>query len=442
MDEKKRGNTVISVFGLGYVGCVCCGCFAELGFKVIGVDTNNAKIELLNSGKATILEDKIDELIHRHVASGLLRATADGGQAVLDSDISILCVGTPSTDKGHLDLEYIFAAAAMIGEALRRKDAFHTVAIRSTVIPGTNSKVSQVIEECSGKRPGTGFGVVSNPEFLRESSAVDDFMTPPQIVIGGGCETSRAKLREIYAAIDAPLREVSIETAEILKYVNNSFHALKVSFTNEIGRICKETGIDAREVMSLVVADTRLNISPYYMKPGFAYGGSCLPKDLKALKTISHDNYVTTPIIDAIEYSNSSHIAGAFRLVTGFGHKKVGIIGLSFKGGTDDLRNSPAVELVEKLSGKGYWINIFDQDVKISALEGKNKEYIDAALPHLSVMLHESLSEVLAESEIIVVTKNQPDFDKLLARHPDKVVIDLVGLESIARHPNYNGICW
>ncbi len=438
----SKEKTSISVFGLGYVGCVCCGCFAELGSRVIGFDTNTTKLDLINSGKATILEDKVDALIGKHVATGSLAATSDAQHAVWNTEVSILCVGTPSTEKGHLDLECIFDAAAMVGEALRQKDDFHTVAIRSTVLPGTNRKVTEIIEERSGKKSGVGFGVVSNPEFLREATAVDDFMHPAHIIIGDGCEQARQSLKAIYAGIDAPIREVSTEAAEILKYVNNAFHALKISFTNEVGRICKETGIDAREVMSLVVADKILNISPYYMKPGFAYGGSCLPKDLKALKTISHDNYVTTPIIDSIRYSNVSHIISGFRLVTGFKKKNVGIIGLSFKPGTDDLRNSPTVELVEKLSGKGYWINIFDRDVEFSALAGKNKEYIDSVLPHLSVMLNERLNDVVDQSEVIVVTKNEDGLSDLVSRHPEKVIVDLVGLAGIADHPNYHGICW
>lgn len=356
----------ISFFGLGYVGCVGMGCLAQNGHKVIGVDISPEKIKNINEGIPTIVEVGIGEIIKEQHLQGRISATHDYMEAVKESDISFVCVGTPSTNKGHLDLSYIYQTAKEIGEALKEKNGFHVIVIRSTVFPGTNKKVSEIIEGISGKTRNVHFAVVSNPEFLREGTAVKDYMNPPLTVIGTDCEKARDIMTELYAPMAAPLEIVPIEVAEMIKYVNNSYHALKVVFANEIGRICKSCGIDSHEVMRIFCMDKQLNISPYYFKPGFAYGGSCLPKDLKALKTMAHDLYVEAPVLNAIENSNQYHIENTIEWIQTIGYKKIGVLGLSFKAGTDDMRNSPIINVIETLHGKGYEIKIYDKRSSIN----------------------------------------------------------------------------
>ena len=305
----------ISFFGLGYVGCVGMGCLAQNGHKVIGIDISSEKIKKINEGMPTIVEAGIDEIIREQHLQGRIRATHDYMEAVRESDISFVCVGTPSTNNGHLNLNYIYQTAEEIGEALKEKNGFHIIVIRSTVFPGTNKAVGKIIEDMSGKTRNVHFAVVSNPEFLREGTAVNDYMNPPLTVIGTDCEKARDIMTELYAPMGAPIETVSIEVAEMIKYVNNSYHALKVTFANEIGRVCKAYGIDSHEVMRIFCMDKQLNISPYYFKPGFAYGGSCLPKDLKALKTMAHDLYVETPVLNAIESSNQHHMENAIEWI-------------------------------------------------------------------------------------------------------------------------------
>jgi GDP-mannose 6-dehydrogenase len=296
----------ISIFGLGYVGCVGMGCLAKNGHKIIGVDVLNAKIDLINQGKPTIVEKDIDRIIAEQFNKGNISATSDYKKAVLETDLSLICVGTPSTPEGHLNLDYIFQTACQIGEALADKDGFHVIAIRSTVLPGTNEKVGELITQHSGKIRNTDFGVVSNPEFLREGTAVEDFFNPPLTLLGSDNDFSLEKMEQLYAGVTGPIEKVEINVAEIIKYVNNSFHALKIVFANEVGNICKKLNIDSHEVMRIFCMDKQLNISPYYFKPGFAYGGSCLPKDLKALNTIAHDLYIDTPVLNSIEKSNEA----------------------------------------------------------------------------------------------------------------------------------------
>lgn len=430
----------ISIFGLGYVGCVSLGCYAHLGFNTIGVDISETKVKMINDGLATIHEDKIDDLIKIGRNQQKIEATLDSSYAVQNSDVSIICVGTPSTPNGHLNLNYIFNVCKEIGEALKLKNDFHTIAIRSTVFPGTNQKCSKIIEEISGKKCNSDFAVVSNPEFLREATAVDDFFDPPYIVIGSSSQKAIDIFKSIHKDINAPVFETSIEVAEMIKYVNNSFHALKVAFANEIGRICKKQGIDSHSLMEIFIADTKLNISPYYLRPGFAYGGSCLPKDLKALKTMSHDLYLNTPIIDSIENSNDSHIQLAFEIITKYNKKNIGILGLSFKSGSDDLRNSPMVTLAEILIGKGFNLKIFDDEINISNLIGKNKEYIEAKLPHFTNLLYNNINKVIDDSDLLVVAKRS--YENYLSNVNSKIIIDLVRMKKTTDFDNYEGICW
>jgi len=432
----------ISIFGLGYVGCVSLGCLAQDGHNVIGVDTNEGKVALINQGKPTIIENQIAKIIYEQYRNGRIRATSNYKEAILNTDVSIICVGTPPTETGHLNLEHIFNVVIQIGEALKEKNSFHTVVIRSTVPPGTNYKVGMIIEKTSGKKRNIGFGVVSNPELMRKGSAVDDYKHPVIIILG--CDNMRALkiMKELYKNIDATFEESDIEVAEMIKYVNNSFHALKVTFANEISNICKKVGIDPFKVMDLFCKDNKLNISSCYFKPGFAYGGSCLPKDLSALKMLAHDYYLHAPVIESIEKSNDLQKEIAFQIIASNGKKNIGMIGLSFKSGTDDLRQSPSVELAEKLIGKGYHLKIYDEDVYSSKLTGTNEEYIEQHIPHLSELLIHDLMRVIEESDVIVVSHNCDKLKDMLKNYADKIIVDLVGIADNLSYKNYEGVCW
>jgi GDP-mannose 6-dehydrogenase len=438
---KKNKTMNISFFGLGYVGCVGMGCLAQNGHKVIGIDISSEKIKKINEGMPTIVEAGIDEIIREQHLQGRIRATHDYMEAVRESDISFVCVGTPSTTNGHLNLNYIYQTAEEIGEALKEKNGFHIIVIRSTVFPGTNKAVGKIIEEMSGKTRNVHFAVVSNPEFLREGTAVNDYMNPPLTVIGTDCEKARDIMTELYAPMGAPIETVFIEVAEMIKYVNNSYHALKVAFANEIGRVCKAYGIDSHEVMRIFCMDKQLNISPYYFKPGFAYGGSCLPKDLKALKTMAHDLYVETPVLNAIESSNQHHMENAIEWIQAVGHKKIGVLGLSFKAGTDDMRNSPIIHVIETLYGKGYEIRIYDRSVSLARLIGKNKSVIEEKLPHLNCMLQDDMDSLLDWAETIIISNNDEIFKSVRVRD-GQAVIDLVRIKELEKENGYRGICW
>jgi GDP-mannose 6-dehydrogenase len=431
----------ISVFGLGYVGCVSLGCLAQNGHKVLGVDISSIKVDLINQGKPTIIESEIDTIIEEQRSKENIKATKDYKDAVLNSELSIICVGTPSTPEGHLNLDYVFKTARQIGEALQTKSQFHTVAIRSTVLPGTNFKVGEIIESVSKKKRNKDFAVVSNPEFLREGTAVMDYFNPPVTVVGSDNETAIHLMKEVYSKVNGSFELVDIKVAEIIKYVNNSYHALKVVFANEIGNICKKLNIDSHEVMRLFCMDTQLNISPYYFKPGFAYGGSCLPKDLQALKTLTHDHYLLTPVINSISISNEHQKEIALDLVLKLGVKKIGILGLSFKPGTDDLRHSPIVDIIEKLVGKGYNIKIFDPNIKLQRLIGKNKSYIVEKLPHINSLFCDNLEETIDWSEAIILT-NKEEFIKNINISMDKTIIDLAHYPSLRNYKDYHGLCW
>lgn len=433
----------ISIFGLGYVGCVGAACLAKLGHHVIGNDVSENKVNLINQGKPTIIEAEIDELIKEGYDKGLIEATMDYRYAVHNSDISFIVVGTPSSKEGHLNLSYIYKVASQIGEALKDKNSFHIIAIRSTVLPGTNKKVGEIIAQASGKERNKDFTIVSNPEFLREGTAVKDYMEPPLTLIGTDNEIAEKAFRELYNRIPGEFISTDIEVAEMMKYVNNTFHALKIVFGNEVGNICKELGIDSHKVMEIFCKDKQLNISPYYFKPGFAYGGSCLPKDSKALKTLAHDLYVDVPVMNAIDNSNEIQKKRALDIIESKGLKKVGLLGLSFKAGTDDLRNSPIVDVAEALYGKGYEIHIYDKNVRVSQLTGTNADFIEAKLPHLHEIITDDLDSVCQECDVLVIANKEKEFNEIPMKYPYKCIVDLVRqYKDIDYNGNYEGISW
>ena len=433
----------ISIFGLGYVGCVSLGCLAKNGHFVIGVDTNPSKVDQINSGKATIIEKDVDTIIAEQKSAGHISATTDNQLAIKGSDISIIAVGTPSTDKGHLNLQYIFKVAENIGEALQHKDTFHIIAIRSTIMPGTCDKFAAIVERISGKKRNEDFAIVDNPEFLREGTAVQDYYNPPLTLIGSDNINAAEKVADLYRQLPAEVIITDLKIAEIMKYINNTYHALKISFSNEIGNICSELGIDSHKVMDIFCKDKQLNISPYYFKPGFAYGGSCLPKDLKGLQTLAHDLYIDVPVIDAIHKTNDLQIQRAIKLIYKYWVKKLGFLGLSFKAGTDDLSNSPTVTIIEALLGKGCDIVIYDKNINVAMLTGTNKEYIDSRIPHLSSLLVSDPEELINNCDIIVINTKEPEFIKLVEDIDNKIIVDFVRLDdAILSKSNYLGINW
>lgn len=434
----------ISVFGLGYVGCVSVGCLAKKGHTVIGVDVNETKVNQVNKGLPTIIEKDIDVIIQEEHLKQKIRATTDYRDAIMNSEVSIIAVGTPTGQNGHLDLTYIFGLAERFGNILKLKDDFHIILIRSTVLPGTIKKFTAIVGEVSGKVPGKDFHVACNPEFLREGSAVHDYFHPPYTLIGSDHPAAAEKISSIYKNIDAQVFITEIEVAEIMKYINNTFHALKIAFANEVGNICAALQLDSHKVMEIFCNDTALNISPYYLKPGFAYGGSCLPKDLKALQTLAHDLYVKVPVIENIDKTNELQISRALDIILHTGKKKIAVLGLSFKAGTDDLRNSPAVTLVETLIGKGFEVKIFDKNIQLSRLTGTNKEYIDKHIPHLSKLMVDRLSELVDETELVVVNNREKEYvDVLLETESPATIVDMVRLpEPIRERSNYIGINW
>ncbi len=441
--KEYRTNMNISIFGMGYVGCVGAACCAKLGHRVIGVDVSEHKVELINSGRPTIIEKDIEELTGEAHAAGMLEATTDAHYAVQNSEISFIAVGTPSSKEGHLNLDYIYKVAKQIGEALKDKSSFHIVAIRSTVLPGTNAKIGEIIAEASSKKRDTDFTIVSNPEFLREGTAVHDYLNPPLTLVGSDNETAITKMRELYKDIPGEFIATDIKVAEMMKYINNTYHALKIVFGNEIGNICKALDVDSHKVMEIFCKDKQLNISPYYFKPGFAYGGSCLPKDSKALRTLARDYYVDVPVINSIEESNEIQKRNAVSIIMEKGKRKVGILGLSFKAGTDDLRCSPIVDVVESLLGKGFELRIYDKNVKLSEITGTNKDFIMAKIPHLQHFVYDDLDKVIRESDVLVVTNKEPEFANILTDYPGKIIVDLVrAWNDVDYEGNYEGISW
>ncbi|MFJ4068084.1 nucleotide sugar dehydrogenase [Pseudomonas sp. NPDC089996] len=433
----------ISIFGLGYVGAVCAGCLSARGHHVLGVDISPAKIELINQGKSPIVEPGLEQLLQEGVSKGRLRGTTDVQAAILASDLSLLCVGTPSKKNGDLDLVYMEAVCQQIGTALRDKGSRHTVVVRSTVLPGTvKNVVVPILEQYSGKQAGVDFGVAVNPEFLRESTAIQDYDFPAMTVIGELDSQSGDLLASLYSELDAPVIRKTIEVAEMIKYTCNVWHATKVTFANEIGNIAKAAGVDGREVMDVVCQDHKLNLSRYYLRPGFAFGGSCLPKDVRALTYRASSLDVNAPLLDSLMASNASQVQNAFDLIEREGKRKIALLGLAFKAGTDDLRESPLVELAERLIGKGYQLHIFDENVEYARVHGANKEYIEAKIPHVSSLLHSDLQQVIDDAEVIILGNNDPRFASALQTGHDKQVIDLVGFMPGLSDNRSQGICW
>lgn len=434
----------ISIFGLGYVGCVSMSCFSKMNYKVIGIDLNEDKIHLINSGHATVVENEVDNLIRNGKSKGLIEATLDDQYGILNSDISFICTGTPNTINGHLDISSVLQVAEKIGIALRKKNTFHTIIIRSTVNPGTNEMVKNIVSSKSGKSPKDNFAVVSNPEFLREGSAVEDFFNPPYTVISSESSIGIKTVLDLYKNINGEKIIVDIQIAELIKFVNNSFHALKVAFGNEIGRICKSLKVDSRKLMDLFCKDTILNISPYYFKPGFAYGGSCLPKDLKALQLMALDHYISTPVLLSINKSNEDHIDFAYNAITTYKRNKITFLSITFKEGTDDVRYSPALEICERLLGKGYKIKIYDRYLNLAQLIGKNKNVLFDKIPHIKKILVKSIEDAINFGDIIVIANNDNSIKKQLVdlHNSKKIILDLSGVLYGIDKQIYNGICW
>ncbi len=438
----------ISVFGLGYVGCVSAACFAEMGHDVIGVDISEHKVDLINKGQSPIVENGLEELISQQKHAARLRATTDTVAAVRESEVIFICVGTPSNGNGSLHLGYVERVCSEIGAVLRKIDRRVTIALRSTVLPGVAEEVAiPCLESSSGRKLGQGFGFALNPEFLREGTSLYDFYHPPKTVIGVFDKPSAELLSLLYAGLPAPLFRLQPGEAAMIKYADNAWHAVKVTFANEIGRLCKNFRVDARAVMNVFVKDTKLNLSPYYLKPGFAFGGSCLPKDLRALAHYARQSDVNVPLLEAAMHSNAEHIRYALQMVKAYGRKRIGVLGLSFKHGTDDLRESPVVTLVEQLLGKGYDVRIYDRNVSLARLMGANKEYIEREVPHIAKLMCGSLEELLRHSDIVVIGNSAEEHEAVLGdlRNGHKI-IDLSGLKNVehvnAKEVNYEGICW
>jgi GDP-mannose 6-dehydrogenase len=418
---------------------------AQEGHEVIGVDSEPTKVDLINAGKPPIIEKDIGQIIERQVAAGRLSATTDAAVAVQQTDLYLICVGTPSRSNGDIELNYVRRVCEQIGTALRDQQGAPVVVIRSTMLPGTmRNVVIPTLEACSGRRAGAEFGVCINPEFLREGTAVHDFFNPPKTVIGEFNRASGDLLANLYARIAAPLVRTDIETAEMVKYADNAWHALKVGFANEIGNLCKALEVDSHRVMDIFCQDTKLNLSPYYLKPGFAFGGSCLPKDLRALLYKAKTLDLSLPILASILPSNEQQIERGVRAVIEKGSKKVGVLGFSFKAGTDDLRESPVVELTERLIGKGYDLRVYDGNVRLASIHGANRDYILNHIPHISRLMTRSIDEVLDHADTIVIGNAAPEFRDVPKRLNDgQTVIDFVRVtESRSVSGVYEGICW
>lgn len=436
----------ISVFGLGYVGSVSAACMARDGHEVLGLDVNPEKVESVNSGRAPVIEDGLGSLMQEAVRSGSLRVTFDSRSALHESDVSMICVGTPSKKNSSLDLEHVENVCRQIGAGLAGRYGYHVVVVRSTVLPGTTeNRLVPILEQHSGKRAGSDFGVCVNPEFLREGSSIEDFYNPAYVLIGELDQRSGRAIETLYRGIQAPTVRTTIPTAEMIKYASNAFHALKVAFANEIGVLCKAHGIDGRDVMETLCQDTRLNISPSYLRPGFAFGGSCLPKDIRALLYRAKERDLECSLLKAILVSNQRHIQRGIDLVESSGHKKVGVLGLSFKRGTDDVRESPVVNLVERLTGKGYGVSIYDEKVELGRLAGTNKAFLEREIPHIASLMCSSLEELVQSADVLVVAHGGAAARRAISLiREDQTLIDLAGIVREDRDIRgvYEGICW
>lgn len=433
----------IAVLGLGYVGCVTGACLAQMGHTVHGVDISDAKVRILNSGHSPVLEKGLDDLIAKMVGEGRFRATVDPEEALEKADVSLVTVGTPSHPDGSVNLDHVAAALAGIGRFLKKTGQFHVVVVRSTIPPGTTEKlVIPVLARGSRKKVGRDFGVCFHPEFLREGSSIDDFFHPPKTVLGTSDSRTARRLTRLWKSINAPVFITSFKTAEILKYTDNSFHALKVSFANEIGSLCKQYGIDSREVMRIFLRDTKLNISPLYFRPGFAFGGPCLPKDVRALEWMAREEGLHIPLISNILSSNAGHLQRAVDLVLSAKKQKIGVLGLVFKSDTDDLRESPACALVKKLISSRKTVKVYDPRVKLDRLLGANQAFIEKELPSLPRLMV-SPRDLLRHSEVVVVAANHPEFGPLVSRLTNNtMLIDLVGLGLGHESKRFQGIAW
>jgi GDP-mannose 6-dehydrogenase len=434
----------ISVFGLGYVGSVTAGCLANQGHDIIGVDPVQTKVDLVNNGQSPVIEADIGEIISSTVGAGRLQAIADPDEAIRKTDVSFVCVGTPSKANGSLDVSYIRRVCDQMGAALKHKDARHVVVIRSTILPGTMDNILiPELEEYSGKKAGADFGVCHNPEFLREGSSVLDFHCPPKTVIGELDGASGDLLAELYAEIAAPLIRTDLHTAEMVKYLDNAWHALKIGFANEIGNLCKALMIDAHDLMKIFCQDTKLNISSAYLRPGFAFGGSCLPKDLRALAYQAKTLDLQLPILGSILSSNELQVSRGLKLIMEKGNRRIGVAGFSFKAGTDDVRESPVIEVVERLIGKGCDVKIYDRNVNIAKLVGANRDMLLERIPHISKLMVDNIDEILDHGQTVVIGNWDPDFMTIPQRlREDQVLVDLVGLcYSKNCNGKYDGIC-
>ncbi|MGA2964802.1 MAG: nucleotide sugar dehydrogenase [Terriglobales bacterium] len=437
----------VSIFGLGYVGSVSASCFASMGHKVIGVDVSHAKVEMMDSGRTPIIEARMSEMVAEAHRAGLLRATTDATDAVLNSDVSFVCVGTPSLKNGKLDLSHIEQVAREIAAAIRQKKSPHVFVLRSTVLAGTTeSVVVPILEKDSGKKCGQDFTVCYNPEFMREGSAVADFLNPPYTILGASDVRHLAPLRELYKNTPGTLYETAIPVAEMVKYFSNCYHALKVGFANEMGTMCKHLGVDAHAVTKIFTSDTKLNISAAYLSPGFAFGGSCLPKDLRAITYKAKELDLKLPLLESLMPSNAEHVGRAVEMVLSKGKKKIAQLGLSFKAGTDDLRESPQVQLIERLLGEGLDVKVWDEDVFLGRLAGTNRQYIEEVIPHIGSVLSADLEDILSTAEVVILGNKSANKDRLAKRlRPEQIVIDLIHLDKMHRPEgarSYEGICW
>lgn len=443
----------ISVFGLGYVGCVSAACLATRGHEVVGVDVNPLKIDLIGRGQAPVVEEQIGELTAEVVRTGALRASTDVAEAIGATEVSLVCVGTPSAPNGSLSTTYLERVAEQIGQALATQSHRHTVVFRSTMLPGTClDKLVPILERASGRTAGRDFGVAVNPEFLREGTSVRDFFDPPKTVIGEYDTASGDVVAALYEGLPGEVFRVPIPVAEMTKYADNAFHGLKIGFANELGAVCRAIGLDSHQVMDVFLADRKLNVSPAYLRPGFAFGGSCLPKDLRGLVYAARRADVSVPILEHVLPSNEEHLRRALELIrdaAATGGRRIGLFGLSFKPGTDDLRESPLVELAERLVGKGYKLRIYDANVQLSRLVGANREYVEQRLPHLGDLLSSSVEDVLAHAEVCVIGCKDPAvlaaLDRAGDRAGNRTIVDLVRLPDADRrraHPGYVGLGW
>jgi GDP-mannose 6-dehydrogenase len=436
----------ISIFGLGYVGAVSLACLARDGHDLVGVDIDEGKLDLIRSGRSPIVEEGIVELMANVVRQNRVSVTADATKAILDTELSFVCVGTPSAKNGSQDLTALRRLSEQLGAALQPKDGRHVIVIRSTVEPGTTQKVViPILEKMSGKVCGKDFSVCFQPEFLREGSSISDYDNPPMTIVGADESYGPAQLRELFGALPAEFIETDIKTAEALKFACNAFHALKITFANEIGRLCQKLGADSQAVMKLLCVDKQLNISEAYLRPGFAFGGSCLPKDLRAVLHMAKNNDAQLPMLAGIVDSNRIQIEHAFEMLVDRGRRPVAVIGLSFKSGTDDLRESPIVDLVERLIGKGIPVKIYDPEVQLSKLMGANKRYIESVVPHIETLMHDTLEETLSDVDSIVIGMFNAGVRAAINKSgkEDHYILDLVGVEDRNSLPGaYNGICW